>query len=332
MVLLYAAFGGMLAGVYTDVVQGVLMLAAAVGIFAHAIGVSGGWARIAETISASSSFGPQFLEPTGHASLAAAVGLFFLFGVGVLGQPQMLHKFYMLDDPRALRWLPAILGGSQIVCLLIWVGLGLALPALVAQSRLAPLTRPDEAAAIFLIRFTPDWLAGLVLAGVLAAIMSTADSFVNIGSAALVRDLPRALGRPVKRELAWSRVVVVLLGVGASAVALSYGDLVALLGTFAFGTFAAALAPSMALGLNWPGVTPRAATASIAVGLLGTLGLELSVKLAGVRPLPLAAGVPPAAWSLALSFVTLIVVARLDRRWAGRATAFTASGSQAPRR
>ena len=114
----------------------------------------------------------------------------------------MLHKFFMLDDPRKLRWLPLALGGSQILCLLIWLGVGLAVPALVAQGKLAPLASPDDAAPRFLLAFTPEALAGLVFAGILAAIMSTADSFVNLGAAALIRDLPRALGRRVARRAA----------------------------------------------------------------------------------------------------------------------------------
>ena len=141
------------------------------------------------SIAASDWFGPEFLEPLGTVPVFTAFGFFFVFGIGVLGQPHMLHKFYMLDDARKLRWMPLILGGSQAACVLIWVGIGLAVPALVAQGRLEPLVRPDDAAPLFLLRFAPGLLAGTAVAGILAAIMSTADSFLNIGAAALVRDL-----------------------------------------------------------------------------------------------------------------------------------------------
>ena len=94
-------------------------------------------------------------------------GFFFVFGVGVLGQPQMLHKFYMLDDPRKLKWMPLTLGASQAVCVLIWLGIGLAVPSLVATGRLAPLANPDEASPQFLLNFAPEILAGLVFAGLM---------------------------------------------------------------------------------------------------------------------------------------------------------------------
>ena len=312
----YSVLGGMLAGVYTDLVQGGLMVLAAGAIFAQALHVGGGWREITRSIAASEAFGPGFLEPLGGLPAFTAFGFFFVFGVGVLGQPQMLHKFYMIDDPRKLRWMPLVLGASQALCLLVWIGIGLAVPALVARGVMDPLARPDDAAPLFLLGHTPDLLAGLVLAGLLAAIMSTADSFLNIGAAALVRDFPRALGRPLRRELAWARGVVVLVGVVAALFALAYGDLIALFGTFAFGTLGAALAPVLAIGLCWKRVTSRAAAASIACGLGLTLLLELLDKqtlFPWLPGSPLAEGVLPAAASLAASVVALFVVTWLTR-------------------
>ena len=201
-----------------------------------------------------------------------------------------------------------VVGFTQTLCVLIWVGLGLAVPALVAQGRLAPLAQPDDAAPRYLLELAPAMLAGLVLAGILAAIMSTADSFVNIGSAALVRDLPRALGRRVTRELHWGRIVVVLIALSAAVLAVVSGDLIAILGTFAFGTFGAALAPALAIGLNWRRVGAGAAVASMLTGILVNLGLELAAR-AGVSPL--APGVLPTAVSLAASFTVLFVAAWL---------------------
>ena len=148
----------------------------------------GGLAAIVDTVAASESFGTRFLDPLGNQSVVAAASLFLVFAVGTLGQPQMLHKFMMIRDVGQVRWLPLVLAGSQAVCLLVWLGFGLAVPALVASGGLSPLERPDQAATAFLLHHAPPALAGLALAGVLAAIMSTADSFLNIGSAAIVRD------------------------------------------------------------------------------------------------------------------------------------------------
>jgi Na+/proline symporter len=315
VVLFYATAGGMVAGVYTDLFQGTLMAGAAVAVFYYALASGGGLGSISRRIAASDAFGPSFLDPLGNLPVFTALGFFFVFAVGNLGQPHMLHKFYMLDDPRKLKWLPLVIGSTQTMCVLIWLGVGLAVPALVVEGRMAPLADPDQASPAFLLEFAPEMLAGLVFAGILAAIMSTADSFVNIGSAALVRDLPRALGRPVGNELAWGRAAVVGLAVVAALFSYVYGDLIALLGTFAFGTFGAALAPALAVGLNWRRVTATAASASIATGMGVNLTLELLSRqtlFPDLPRLPFQPGVLPAAVSLAASFTVLFVVTWLS--------------------
>jgi Na+/proline symporter len=303
------------AGVYTDVFQGALMLLGAVAVFGYAMSVAGGWGEVVGSIAASERFGRQFLEPLGETPALTAVGFFFVFGLGVLGQPHMLHKFYMLKDPRRLKWLPLVLGSSQVICLLIWLGLGLAVPALVAQGKLAPLAKPDDAAPAFLLNFAPEPLAGLAVAAILSAIMSTADSFTNLGAAVLVRDLPKALGRKVGDELRWGRIATVGVTLAAALLAIGYGDLIALLGTFAFGTFGAALAPALAIGLNWKRVTAAAATASIVTGTVLNLGLELMSRGAfGLPKPPIPTGAIPSAIALAASFAVLLAVTA----WTGR--------------
>jgi len=317
VVLIYATAGGMIAGVYTDLFQGALMICAALAVFATTLSVGGGLENMAKSIAESDAFGPGFLDPLGSVPVFTAMGFFFIFTVGTLGQPQMLHKFLMLDDPRKLKWMPMIIGVTQALCILIWFGIGLAVPSLVATGRLGPLTNPDDASMLYLLSFTPEILAGLVFAGILAAIMSTADSLVNIGSAALVRDLPKALGRKVDDELFWGRVAVVAIAASAAVFAYVYGDLIALLGTFAFGTFGAALGPVLAIGLNWQRVTAAAATASITTGMGVNLVIEFLMRqtiFPGLAKPPLLAGVLPAAIALASSFTVLFLVTWLTGR------------------
>ncbi|HSF17912.1 MAG TPA: sodium/proline symporter [Vicinamibacteria bacterium] len=310
IVLLYSVLGGMVAGVYTDLLQGGLMAIAALVVFLHAISISGGLERAVTSIETSPRFGPGFLDPLGTAPVMTALGFVFVFGTGTLGQPHVLHKFFMLDDPLKLKWMPIVMGGSQSVCLLIWLGVGLAVPALVSQGLLSPLSQPDDAAPTFLLELTPPLITGLVLAGLLAAIMSTADSFVNIGSAALVRDIPNALGLGVARELLFARIAVLAVSSLAVFLAISYGDLVALLGTFAFGTFGAALAPVLAVGLNWKRVTAKAATCAMATGIAANVTFEI-LSRRGV--FLFAPGVLPTAVATAASFTMLFVVSTLSR-------------------
>ena len=104
------------------------------------------------------------------------------------------------------------------------------------------------------------------------------------------------------------------MSIWSGVFAFLYGDLIALLGTFAFGTFAAALAPAIAVGLNWRRVTPLAASLSIATGMGLNLTLEFLSRqtfFPGLPKLPFAPGVLPTAVSLAASFTVLLMVSWL---------------------
>ncbi len=313
VVTLYSAAGGMLAGVYTDVVQGLLMVFAALGVFWVAMTSFGNLSELFNHVAADPRFGPSFLDPFGRVGVTTTMSFFLVFGVGVLGQPHMLHKFFMMRDRRVLKWLPLVVGGSQSLCFLIWIGIGLAVPALLSAGLMMPLESPDQAAPQFLLQFTPSPLAGLAVAGVLAAIMSTADSFLNITAAALVRDLPLAFGRPASSRIRTGRWMVIVVSGLATGVAVVWGDLIALLGTFAFGTFAAALTPSLAIGFHWRKASKNAAIASISVGLILNLGLEW-LSRQQIFPNPLPEGVLASATALVISTLVFLGVGTLSHR------------------
>jgi Na+/proline symporter len=268
VVLAYSASGGILAGVYTDMFQGSLMAVASVLVFLFTLKVGGGMGGISRTIMAADA---KFLGPFGAMGPGAALSLFFVFGVGSMGQPHVIHKFYMLKDPRRLKWYPLLVTVALIVTMLLYFGVGVAVKALVAGGKMAPLANPDDATPVFLLRYTPIVLAALVFSGVAAAIMSTVNSFMNIGAAAITHDIPVALGRKVRDELRWGRIATVAISVAAAGLALLPGALVAFLGIFGWGLFSATLVPALAIGLNWEGATKEGAVASIAAGIVVTL-------------------------------------------------------------
>ncbi|CAA9321251.1 MAG: sodium/proline symporter, partial [uncultured Gemmatimonadetes bacterium] len=207
IVLGYSVAGGILAGVYTDVFQGSLMAVASVLVFIYTLKTGGGMEGISRTILSADA---AFMGPFGSMGAVAALSLFFVFGVGSMGQPHVIHKFYMLRDPRKLKWYPLLVTLALVVTMLLYFGVGVAVKALVVEGRMEPLARPDDATPFFLLRFTPVLLAALVFSGVAAAIMSTVNSFMNIGAAAITHDIPVALGFKVKNELKWYPLLVTL--------------------------------------------------------------------------------------------------------------------------
>jgi Na+/proline symporter len=307
VVLAYSAAGGMLAGVYTDVFQGAVMALASALVFARAMASGGGLSGISHTILAAD---PGFLGPWGKLTPLAALSFFFVFGLGALGQPHVVHKFYMLRDPLRLKWYPALMTAALMVTLLLYFGVGVAVKAEVTAGALAPLLRADDATPQFLLRHTPVLLAGLVFSGVAAAIMSTVNSFLNIGAAVVTHDLPVALGRRLPGELFWGRLSTVAISVLAAVVAQLSGTLVAFLGIFGWGLFASTLVPALAVGLNWAGATRTGAIASILTGLVTTLGFETA---AWFKVYTFPAGVTISGLSLVLSMLAFFGVSFLTR-------------------
>ncbi|HEU4565627.1 MAG TPA: sodium/proline symporter [Gemmatimonadaceae bacterium] len=313
--LAYSVSGGILAGVYTDVFQGSLMAVASVLVFLYVLETGGGMSGMSRSILAAD---PGFLGPWGKLSPLAALSFFFVFGLGSLGQPHVVHKFYMLRDPRRLKWYPLIMTTALFVTLLLYVGVGLAVKALVADGSLAPLARADDATPTFLLRFTPVLLAALVFSSVAAAIMSTVNSFMSIGAAALTHDLPVAFGVRLGDELRWGRISTVVISVVAALVAQASGTLVAFLGIFGWGLFASTLVPALAIGLNWEGATREGAIASIATGLVVTLVFE---TLAYAKLYTFPAGVTVSGLSLVASLLVFFAVSWLTRAGRGAAIA-----------
>ncbi|MCC6773703.1 MAG: hypothetical protein IT360_21135 [Gemmatimonadaceae bacterium] len=305
--LAYSVSGGILAGVYTDLFQGAVMSVASVLVFLFTLKVGGGDAGFAGTILPVDA---PFLAPWGKMTPLAALSFFFVFGIGSLGQPHVVHKFYMLREPRKLKWYPLIMSVAVIISLLLFIGVGLAVKSLVVRGELPPLERADDATPFFLLRFTPLLLSAVVFSGVAAAIMSTVNSFMSVGAAALTHDLPIAFGRKVTNELFWGRMSTVVISIVATVVAGASGTLVAFLGIFGWGLFASTLVPSLAIGLNWSGATRAGSVASIATGLVVTLVFE---TLAFLKVFTFPAGVTATALALVSSLLVFFVVSWFTR-------------------
>jgi Na+/proline symporter len=305
--LAYSATGGILAGVWVDVFQGALMAVASTLVFVRALDAGQGLAAISRAVQA---VDPAFLGPWGTRGAMVALSFFFVFAVGSLGQPHIAHKYYMLKEVRRLKWYPALMTGAMLLAQLLFVGVGISVKALVAGGAMAPLARPDDATPGFLLAYAPPLVAALAFAGVAAAIMSTVNSFLNIGAAAITHDLPRAFGRAPHAGLTRGRLWTVALSVAGAVLAQGSGTLVAFLGIFGYGLFACTLVPALAIGLTWEGATREGAIASIALGLGLTLALESAAWL-GWMTLP--AGVTVTGLTLVTSMLVFVGVSVATR-------------------
>ncbi len=274
VLIFYCVTGGIVASVYTDLVQGIVMIIAGALVVVTAAQVFDG--GFAEATGIMLEKDGEDIMPFGTLGVMASLSWYFLFGLGLAGQPHVATKMMMnrnLSDNRLI--LPVTVLG-YVIAAMLWVSVGVIMRALVLGDMQAPLGLADDAAPAFLSTYAHPLLAGIVFAGLFAAIMSTADGFLNIGAAAVTHDIPRAIrGRPLDNELFWARAATIGLSVLAAGFALMSDQLVALLGAFGWGTFAAALVPVVVLGLNWKQASARAAIAAVSVSLLINFAIQL---------------------------------------------------------
>ena len=309
VVALYTIAGGMLAAVWTDLIQGLLMIAMSVFIFFTAIELAGGWLQTLDTIN---------LAEPGHLMLIGGNSDSYFFGYAVLllfgaaGQPQLITKFLMLRDSKELKWGATVSGIAYGVTTLFSLGIGLALKAMVIDGRSAPIDNIDETTTVFLSEFTNPVIAALALTALLAAIMSSASSFITIGAAAVVRDfVGSVMGRSVKNELLWSRVWSGIITVASVLLVFYLSQVIFILGAFGWAAFAAAILGPIGLGIYW-----RKATGNGALwGIITAMGLNFVVTLidaSGVIEIP--DHIHIGGVSMVVAVLVFVVVSALSRQ------------------
>ena len=291
----YTALGGMRAGLLADAVQGATMATFALLLAGAALVAAGGPAAALAAIERSR---PALLGSFGSAAPARALAWYLLFCLGTCAQPHYLQKFFFLRSRSQLRALPAVLTLALAATLSVWLGVGVAGTALAAQGRLV-LARPDDLAPRTMALLGP-WAELLAGVAILAALMSTAASFLNLAAAAVTRDLPAAFGKP-PRSLATARVVTVAVALVAAGFGASSPRTVALMVITGWGFFTAAFLPVFTVGLAWPRSSGAAAGAAMLAGAAVDLALE---PLRGSLP----AGLEPGLAGAAVGMLTLVLV------------------------
>ena len=297
ILVFYSVTGGIIASVYSDLIQGGTMIVAATLVFFTAMYTyDGGFSEMSQIIQADD---PDAISPWGTLGMVGCLSWLFVFGLGGSGQPHVITKMMMYKNiTDAKHILPVSIFG-YLFSALLWISIGLVMRALVLSGTQPELASADAAASQFLQTYAHPVLAGVVFAGLFAAIMSTADAFLNIGTAAVMHDIPKAFGKTIKNELFWARTTTFLITVFAAIFALYSGDLVAILGAFGWGTFAAAVVPAVTLGFNWKRATATAANTAIISSLL----VNFVVK---IFKIPLPYNIDVGALSLVISLTLFI--------------------------
>lgn len=269
----YVFIGGFLAVSWTDTVQASLMITALILAPLMVIHADGGVAASSAVIEAAR---PAALDMLASLDTIAIVSL-LAWGLGYFGQPHILVRFMAAESvktiPKARRigmtWMVLCLGGA--------VAVGFFGIAFFGQRPELAANVNANAETVFLevakLLFNP-WVGGILLAAVLAAVMSTLSCQLLVCSSALTQDLYKTFLRPQasQRELVWfGRAMVFAVTVIAILVAQDPGSKVLGLVSYAWAGFGAAFGPLVLLSLVWPRMTRNGALAGMVVGAVTVL-------------------------------------------------------------
>lgn len=264
----YTFLGGFLAVSWTDFFQGILMVTALVVAPITMVIEYNGLAPLINEIKAVNS---NALELTTGITVIGFISL-QAWGLGYFGQPHILARFMAAERVSTIPAARKIAMSWMIVSLLGAVFIGLAGIAYFSNDANALTTLADNPERIFILvnktLFNP-WLAGFLLAAILAAVMSTIDSQLLVSSSSLTEDFYKSLFRPnaSEKELVWvSRLGVILIAVIAVYIAQDPKSRVLELVSYAWAGFGAAFGPIVIISLFWQKMTAKGALAGMIVG------------------------------------------------------------------
>jgi len=265
-IIVYTSLGGFLAVCWTDAIQGVLMIGALVAVPWLAIHAGGGledWLRLVRESSptALSWFGAG-RQRIGPLKLISALA----WGMGYFGMPHIIVRFMAIRSERQIKSARRIAVLWTSFSLIAAVGVGLC-----GLARFGPNGLEDgEKVFIHLIQalFHPV-PAGICLAAILAAIMSTADSQLLVCTSVITEDIYRTFLNRDAEEVELVRVgrlSVIAIAAVACVIALDPAARVMGLVSYAWAGFGAAFGPAILLSLYWRRMTANAALAGILGG------------------------------------------------------------------
>jgi len=264
VIVSYTFLGGFLAVSWTDFFQGCLMLLALIILPIVAINDLGG---LENTTTILHDINPDYASLSKGFTWLGFISL-FAWGLGYFGQPHILSRFMAIRSTEDIPKSRNIAMSWMVISLIGALGVGLVGSAYFADQ---PLNNP-ETVFIFLTQamFNP-WVAGVLIAAILSAIMSTIDSQLLVCSSVIVEDFYKHISKKEASEnqLVWlTRFSLLAIALIATWVATNPESSVLELVSYAWAGFGAAFGPAILFSLYWPKYTKHGALATIVSGAM----------------------------------------------------------------
>ncbi len=294
VILIYTALGGFLAASTSDFVQSIVMTTALIVVVAFGVHSAGGWASVAENARSMPGYLNLFQGYDAATGKAASYGPIVVlstlaWGLGYFGMPHILLRFMAIKDAKKLTL------SRRVATIWVFIAMGVAIligivgSGMIANGAVEALDSANAQRIIIKIAellgshgVLAALVAGVILSGILAATMSTADSQLLAAASSVTQDLLQdtfKLKISTKAAMIIARVAVLFIGIIAIIWARKEGSVFTIV-SFAWAGFGAAFGPTMLLALFWKKSTKQGAIAGMIVG-----GVMIFVWKYGIRPL-----------------------------------------------
>jgi len=293
IIVIYTFLGGFKAVCWTDFFQGMLMFVAVIIVPLALIGELGGFDEAMNAIQSiagtDSKFNVDFLTCGWIAILSGLA-----WGLGYFGMPHIQIRYMAIKNSADIRISRRVATLWVVIALACACLIGLIGRAWLTAEGLYPLDNPEN---ILIVIVNEMWstaipvFAGLIFAGIMAAVMSTADSQLLVAASSVSNDIYKHFkGDGISDErLVWiSRGIIIVIAIIAALIALNPDSSIMNLVSFAWAGFGAAFGPLMILSLFWKRTNKAGAMAGIIAGFLTTvlwntfLGSCIIAKILGI--------------------------------------------------
>ena len=329
----YTTTGGFLAASTTDFIQAIVMSIALVVVLCYGIHNAGGMNAVIENANALKGY----LDMSGtHVNAAAndvaqyvnegaPYGLFnkitmFCWGLGYFGMPHILLRFMAIEDPKKLKLSRRVASVWVVISLAVATFLGVVGRAMTEAGVLdllmdkSDLTATSESEKLIVVLadhisqngFGYALIAGMIIAGILASTMSTADSQLIAASSAVSENILQDVFKINLSETAamlTARLTLVIVGVLGVVIAWDPSSSVFNIVSFAWAGFGAVFGPAMLMSLFWK----RTNTAGCIAGMISGMVMVFVWKYA-VRPMGGAWNLYELAPAFLVALIFIIVV------------------------
>lgn len=327
VILIYTFMGGFMAVCVTDFIQGLLMLVGVLTVPIIAFFVIGGTEQMKALLDASGVAGGSvsflnLMENDGKPYTAMEIFSQLAWGFGYFGMPHILVRFMAVKDEKEIKkskWIAIIWCTLSLTfaCFIGVLGRAYLYPVILGQDGISSSENVfiEMIKKVFMSDFALPFIGGLFLCGILAAIMSTADSQLLVTASAVSEDLFHKIIKPKadnKKVLLVSRITVLIVAVIAYIIALDPNNSIMGLVSNAWAGFGAAFGPLVLLSLYWKRINLPGAISGMVSGALTVIIWDY-IPFVNGQTLGAATGLYSLAIGFIISFALIVIVSLVTK-------------------